>query len=55
MTLPEPTDVNLYSSPNDIINTLDCLPSNLSEAKAYAKESEIVRMALPQQIIDSLN
>lgn len=54
MELPPSTDINLYTASKEITDKLDCLPESLEEAKALAKESEIVKKVLPLHMIEEL-
>ena len=50
--LPPVADFDLFSADESVTRSFDTLPSNLSQAKKYASESEFVKAYLPQRLID---
>jgi len=53
MALRAPVDMDLFHADEKVLNKLDKLPINLSEAKEIASESEFVKKHLPKEILES--
>ncbi len=51
--LPSATDINLYTSPNEVTQSLAKLPATLAQAKKAAENSSFIAAHLPKTIIDS--
>ncbi len=54
LSLPESTDMDLYSADSLLTDKLDSLPASLSEAVALARSSEFIAGALPEGFTDCL-
>lgn len=54
LPLPPSTDINLYTAPKSVLETLDALPESLEEAIALAQASAFVSSVLPAGFVDCL-
>jgi glutamine synthetase len=52
LSAPSPTDLNLYSTPEEKLSGIETLPGTLEEANRFARESEFVKSILPGRVID---
>ena len=55
MRPPESADVNLFTAADEITAKLDRLPGSLDAAREFAKRSELVKSALPEECIRYFN
>lgn len=53
LTLSPEVDVDLYVAPENIVNKLEQLPANLSEAIELARNSEFVRRVVGSELLDN--
>ena len=53
-TLPEATNINLYTAEKEITSQLDVLPQSLEEAVSEAKNSAFIRSVFSDEFADSL-
>ncbi len=51
LPLPAPTDVNLFSAPQTLLDGVKRLPQTLAEAQKLAAESEFVRAHVPAAVL----
>lgn len=54
MTVPEPTDINLFKAEASVTDRLTTLPTSLAEAVKIAKNSNFVNSVLPENFTDLL-
>ena len=52
LTLPEATNINLYTADSSITDRLDTLPATLEEAVTEAKKSQFVSKILPEGFLE---
>lgn len=52
LSLPEATNLNLYTADASVTSTLDTLPATLEEAIAEAKKSQFVSSVLPEHFVE---
>ena len=52
LTLPEATNINLYTADSSITSRLDTLPATLEEAVSEAKKSQFVSQILPEGFLE---
>ena len=53
--LPPASDINLYTAPAEILQTLQALPGSLEEAAALAATSAFVREHLPDSVLSAFS
>ena len=53
LKLCDPCNMNLYDVPSSMVREYDALPGTLMEAIRAAENSDFVKRALPQKIIDA--
>ena len=51
LPLPDSTDLNLYTAPEDLLASLKHLPHSLYEAKKAARASDFIKTCLPGELI----
>ena len=54
LSLPESTDLDLFSAERSVTDGLDCLPGSLREAVELARSSEFIASVLPEGFTDCL-
>jgi glutamine synthetase len=55
LVLPPASDINLYTAPAEILQTLQALPGSLEEAAALAATSAFVREHLPDSVLSAFS
>lgn len=55
MEEPAPTNANLFIAEDDVTSKLDRLPQSLDSAREFARHSQLLREALPGELINYLN
>lgn len=55
LVLPPASDINLYTAPAEILQTLQALPGSLEEAAALAAASAFVREHLPDSVLSAFS
>lgn len=55
LILPPASDINLYTAPAEILQTLQALPGSLEEAAALAATSAFVREHLPDSVLSAFS
>ena len=55
LVLPPASDINLYTAPAEILQTLQALPGSLEEAAALAATSAFVREHLPNSVLSAFS
>ena len=51
MTPPPPTDLNLFTQPEEVLRKFDRLPETLDDARQLAAQSTFIRAHLPESIV----
>lgn len=53
MSPPEPMNINLFTAPKEITDSLETLPSDLASALEYAAVSPFISSFIPENVIDT--
>ena len=53
LALPESADVNLFTADSATLERFERIPASLSEAAAFARDSEFLRARLPASVLEA--